>query len=138
MWDVEGKGYIDCTSQSWALYLGYSNEEIWGAIDEHAQNLTHTHQGFDTLTRFALAGHAEWKAVMSSLFGMAYTLGRKVHGVTDAFIEVNPRHVPFYERALGFTVAAGERFCERAKAPSILLRLELARLDDRLNGLLAA
>ena len=55
VWDVEGKAYIDCTSQSWALYLGYSNEEIWGAVNEHAQNLTHTHQGFDTLTRFALA-----------------------------------------------------------------------------------
>ncbi|MDP6776138.1 MAG: aminotransferase class III-fold pyridoxal phosphate-dependent enzyme [Candidatus Latescibacteria bacterium] len=55
VWDVEGKEYIDCTSQSWALYLGYSNDEIWGAVDEHAQNLTHTHQGFDTLTRFALA-----------------------------------------------------------------------------------
>ncbi len=55
VWDVEGKAYIDCTSQSWALYLGYSNDEIWGAVNEHAQNLTHTHQGFDTLTRFALA-----------------------------------------------------------------------------------
>ena len=55
VWDVEGKEYIDCTSQSWALYLGYANEEVWGAVNEHAQNLTHTHQGFDTLTRFALA-----------------------------------------------------------------------------------
>ncbi|MCL2517935.1 MAG: hypothetical protein FWF15_05170, partial [Oscillospiraceae bacterium] len=23
--DINGKSYIDCTSQSWALYLGYAN-----------------------------------------------------------------------------------------------------------------
>ena len=26
--DVEGKWYIDCTSQSWAMYLGFSHPEI--------------------------------------------------------------------------------------------------------------
>ncbi|MDD2706641.1 MAG: aspartate aminotransferase family protein [Verrucomicrobiae bacterium] len=55
VWDANGREYIDCTSQSWALYLGYCNQEIWGAINEHAQNMTHVHQGFDTLPRFALA-----------------------------------------------------------------------------------
>lgn len=55
VWDIEGKRYIDCTSQSWALYLGYCNEEIWEAVSEQAQHLTHVHQGFDTLPRFYLA-----------------------------------------------------------------------------------
>ncbi|KKM85670.1 hypothetical protein LCGC14_1286720 [marine sediment metagenome] len=55
VWDVEGKEYIDCTSQSWALYLGYGNEELWAAIDQQARMLTHVHQGFDTLPRFYLA-----------------------------------------------------------------------------------
>ena len=41
VWDVDDNEYIDCTSQSWVLYLGYSNEELWGAVNEHAQNLTH-------------------------------------------------------------------------------------------------
>jgi len=53
--DIDGNSYIDCTSQSWALYLGYANEEIRQAICEHAKNLTHVHQGFDTLTRLHLA-----------------------------------------------------------------------------------
>ena len=53
--DIDGNSYIDCTSQSWALYLGYANEEIREVICEHAQNLTHIHQGFDTLPRFYLA-----------------------------------------------------------------------------------
>jgi 4-aminobutyrate aminotransferase-like enzyme len=55
VWDVDGKEYIDCTSQSWALYLGYCNQEIWNAVDAHSRRLTHVHQGFDTLPRFALA-----------------------------------------------------------------------------------
>ena len=53
--DVDGKSYIDCTSQSWALYLGYANDEINEVICEHVRNLTHVHQGFDTLPRFYLA-----------------------------------------------------------------------------------
>src|SRR4030042_1512761 len=52
VWDLDGKEYIDCTSQSWALYLGYCNVEIWDAVNEHARSLTHVHQGFDTLPRF--------------------------------------------------------------------------------------
>ncbi len=55
VWDVDDKEYIDCTSQSWALLLGYSNEEINQVIREHIDNLTHVHQGFDTLPRFYLA-----------------------------------------------------------------------------------
>ena len=46
---------IDCTAQSWALYFGYCNEEIWDAINQQARHLTHVHQGFDTLPRFYLA-----------------------------------------------------------------------------------
>jgi 4-aminobutyrate aminotransferase-like enzyme len=54
--DIDGNKYIDCTSQSWALYLGYTNEEIRQVICGHAQNLTHVHQGYNTLPRFYLAG----------------------------------------------------------------------------------
>ena len=55
VWDTRGKSYIDCTAQSWALYLGYCNQEIWEAVSQQAQYLTHVHQGFDTLPRFYLA-----------------------------------------------------------------------------------
>jgi 4-aminobutyrate aminotransferase len=53
--DIEGKRYIDCTSQSWALYLGYANDQINQVVYEHMQNLSHVHQGFDTLPRYYLA-----------------------------------------------------------------------------------
>jgi len=53
--DIEGKSYIDCTAQSWALYLGYANEEIAETVAEAASNLTQVHQGFHTRQRYYLA-----------------------------------------------------------------------------------
>ena len=85
------------------------------------------------LTRLALAESADSKAVLASLFSLAHAVGRTMHDVTDVFIEVNPRHVSFYSRVLGFAVAAGERFCERARAPSVLLQLEIEALEKRLH-----
>jgi hypothetical protein len=84
------------------------------------------------LTRFAVHEQADSRRVLASLFSLVYAAGRTIHGVTDVFIEVNPRHVSFYSRLLGFVVAAGERFCERVRAPSVLLHLELDALEERL------
>ena len=53
--DIDGRKYIDCTSQSWALYLGYANDQINAIVTEHLESLSHVHQGFDTLSRFAMA-----------------------------------------------------------------------------------
>ena len=55
VWDADGKEYIDCTSQSWALYLGYANDEINQVIREHIELMTHIHQGFDNKPRSYLA-----------------------------------------------------------------------------------
>jgi 4-aminobutyrate aminotransferase-like enzyme len=53
--DIHGNSYIDCTSQSWAMYLGYANEEIRQAVYEQMAYFSHVHQGFHTLPRYALA-----------------------------------------------------------------------------------
>ncbi|MFI4904148.1 MAG: hypothetical protein ACHP91_12130 [Burkholderiales bacterium] len=83
------------------------------------------------LTRLAVAERADSKSVLAALFNVAYAAG-SVHGVTDVFIEVNPRHVGFYTRVLGFAVAAAEKFCERVQAPSVLLSLAIEELERRL------
>lgn len=83
------------------------------------------------LTRLAVAERADSKSVLAALFNVAYVAGSK-HGVTDVFIEVNPRHVAFYTRVLGFAVAAAEKFCERVHAPSVLLSLAIEELERRL------
>ena len=55
VWDAAGNEYIDCTSQSWALYLGYANDEINKVVREHLELMSHIHQGFDNKPRFYLA-----------------------------------------------------------------------------------
>ena len=87
------------------------------------------------ITRLAVADSVDSKSVLASLFNLAYLAGKTIHGVTDVFIEVNPRHVVFYSRVLGFVVAAGETFCERVCAPSVLLHVEADALAARLVAL---
>jgi hypothetical protein len=86
------------------------------------------------ITRLAVDS-ADSKPVLASLFNLAYVAGKAIDDVTDVFIEVNPRHVLFYTRMLGFTVAAAETFCERAGAPAILLHVEMDALAGRLDEL---
>lgn len=83
------------------------------------------------VTRLAVAEQADSKRVLAALFSLTFATA-SVHGVTHMFVEVNPRHVVFYRRMLGFIVAAGEKFCERVKAPSVLLCVEMDRLEQHL------
>lgn len=86
------------------------------------------------ITRLAVDS-ADSMAVLASLFNLAYVAGKGIDEVTDVFVEVNPRHVLFYTRVLGFDVAGDERICERAAAPAVLLRAEMNALAERLAEL---
>ncbi len=55
LYDPDGKDYIDCTSQSWAMYLGFANPDINRVVAEQMERLSHVHQGFDTMPRYYLA-----------------------------------------------------------------------------------
>jgi len=87
------------------------------------------------LTRLAVAERADTKATFSAMFNLAYVIARRMLAVTDAFVEVNPRHAAFYRRAFGFLVASEERMCERVKAPALLLRLRLERLEAQMQAI---
>ena len=68
------------------------------------------------------------KRVFASLIHISYIYAHNIHGYTDYVIEVNPRHVMFYKRMLGFRDFGGERHCSRVQAPAVLLRLELSHM----------
>ena len=72
--DINGKSYIDCTSQSWAMYLGFGNEEITAAVNEHMKNMSHMHQGFHTKQRYALA-HKLASLAPKNLNRVSFTVG---------------------------------------------------------------
>lgn len=49
--DPTGRRYLDCTAQSWALYLGHSNPEVRAYANEVMARGWHVHQGLHTQQR---------------------------------------------------------------------------------------
>jgi N-acyl amino acid synthase FeeM len=85
------------------------------------------------LTRLALETGADWRLALDALVQAAWTVTRVVHALTDVVIEVNPRHVKFYERVFGFVEFASGRVCSRVGAPSVLLLLDLEDFGQRMQ-----
>ena len=73
------------------------------------------------------------KRVFASLIHISYLYSHKLLGATDYVIEVNPRHVMFYKRMLGFVDSGGERDCSRVGAPAVLLRLPLNVMGEHIH-----
>lgn len=63
--------------------------------------------------------------VFAALIHTSYIYAHNIQDFTDYVIEVNPRHVAFYKRMLGFADFSGARACPRVGAPAVLLRLPL-------------
>jgi ribosomal protein S18 acetylase RimI-like enzyme len=76
------------------------------------------------LTKLAVDPRYGSKELMASLFQLAYLYAHVIHGATDTCIEVNPRHVGFYKRMLGFQEIGEARTCPRVNAPAVLLHIE--------------
>lgn len=73
------------------------------------------------------------KRVFASLIHISYIYAHNIHGYTDYVIEVNPRHVMFYKRMLGFADFGSERPCTRVGAPAVLLRLPLSEMGAQIR-----
>jgi N-acyl amino acid synthase FeeM len=75
--------------------------------------------------KFAVDGVGRSKRVLASLLHTAFIYAKEIEGCQRIVIEVNPRHVRFYERMLGFVTVAGERRNLRVDALAILMSLDL-------------
>lgn len=85
------------------------------------------------ITRLAVDQDIKSKGVLAALFHLSFIYGHNIHQATDFLIEVNPRHVLFYERMLGFKPFGEERICPRVNAPAVLLRLDLNYADEQIK-----
>ncbi len=74
------------------------------------------------------------KRVFAALIHISYLYARLIHRYTDYVIEVNPRHVMFYQRMLGFHPFGAERDCTRVGAPAVLLRLPLEEMGQQIRN----
>ena len=83
-------------------------------------------------TKLAVDRNEQSKEVLAMMFHIAYMYARRIHGCTDLVIEVNPRHVRFYERMLGFREFGPARLCPRVGAPAVLLWLDLEYAQEQI------
>ena len=81
-------------------------------------------------TRLAVDSDALSRTVLASLFHTAYLYAHRLRGLDAAVIEVNPRHVPFYVRALNFRVVGPARHNRRVDAPAVLLFVHFSQVRD--------
>jgi len=89
-------------------------------------------------TRLAVDDAVRSQTVLGAIFHVACIYVIDLHRCTDVLIEVNPRHVRFYERMLGFTRLGEARIDPRVGALAVLLRLDLEHCASeiaRLGGL---
>lgn len=81
-------------------------------------------------TRLAVDVKTASKPVLAGLFHTAYLYASAVRGYMYAVIEVNPRHVAFYRRALGFEPIGPERMNARVEAPAVLLCVPFSTIQQ--------
>lgn len=86
-------------------------------------------------TKLAIDGRIRSKPVLAALFHIAFIYARRIKCCTDLFVEVNPRHVPFYKQMLGFGEWGSKRYDPRIDAPAILLRLDLEHAEQQIAQL---
>lgn len=84
------------------------------------------------LTRLAIDPEQGSKEVLGAMFHVAYIYGGLLWGMTDVFVEVNPRHASYYRRMLSFHPAGECRLCDRVEAPAILLHLRVAYVAEQI------
>ena len=83
--------------------------------------------------KLAVDGGVKSKQVLAAIFHISHIYAYTVTHHTDLFIEVNPRHVAFYERMLGFARFADERLNPRVNAPAVLLWVGLEMVDEKIR-----
>jgi len=52
--DINGKEYIDCTSQAWTYNIGVSHPKVIEAVTEQIQKITHVRTSFETIPKLLL------------------------------------------------------------------------------------
>ena len=109
---------------------GLAADELYGT---ETRNLREQGRRICEFTRLAVDTTHISYPVLAALFHTVFLFAQKVRGFDYALIEVNPRHVGYYQRALGFHVIGGQRHNARVNAPAVLMGLPFADIAARLE-----
>ncbi len=118
------------------ITVGFDSPEglhVDALFAEHANALRDTGQAICEFTTLAIDSVVRSRRVLASLFHMAYIYAHRMMRFDSLLIEVNPRHVSYYQRMLGFEVIGSPRFNPRVKAPAVLLCLDFAHAREQIS-----
>lgn len=85
-------------------------------------------------TKLAVDSGATSAQVLAALFHVAFLAARNMQQVDTLLLEVNPRHVRYYQRMLGARALAAERLNRRVNAPAVLLAIATADVRRWIDG----
>jgi hypothetical protein len=89
--------------------------------------------GVCEFTKLAVDRRARSPYLLPALFHVAHVYAHRVKQLDRLLIEVNPRHVRYYEAMLGFKVIGPERLNRRVNAPAVLLSLDLHHAREQID-----
>ena len=84
-------------------------------------------------TQLAIDSVVRSKRVLASLFHVAYIYAHRMMGFDRLLIEVNPRHVRFYEGMLGFKIMGEPRLNPRVNAVAVLMSADFAYIQEQVG-----
>lgn len=108
---------------------GMSSEDAFGA---EIAALRASGRRVCEFTKLAVDPVAGTKRVLAALFHVAYIVAYRMRGFDTLVMEVNPRHVRYYERMLGAQVIGSERLNRSVNAPAVLLSLDFAYIREQI------
>jgi hypothetical protein len=84
-------------------------------------------------TKLAIDPTIGTKRVLAALFHVGYIVAHRLRGYDTLLIEVNPRHVRYYERMLGCRVLGEVRINRKVDAPAVLLTVDFAHIMSQIG-----
>lgn len=84
-------------------------------------------------TKLAVDPTTGTKRVLAALFHVAYIVAHRLRGYDALLIEVNPRHMRYYERMLGCRVLGEVRINRSVLAPAVLLTVDFAYIMQQIG-----
>jgi len=85
------------------------------------------------LTKFAFSDAIHSRELMAALFHVVFVYGSRTHACTHLLIELNPRHVRFYEAMLGFSRLGEPQFNASCGISAQLMMLEVAEIRRQID-----
>lgn len=118
------------------LTVGFDSQDLLLADDLFADEVNALRGAGRQLcefTKLAVDGLVQSQYVLAAMFHVAFIYAHRIRGCDSLLIEVNPRHIRYYEAKLGFKAHSPERLNRRVNAPAVLLSLDLWYAQEQLT-----